>query len=154
MLFFFTNSDIIINKTPVNILICLFVGNHLIIMNFSPSLFFLRPLFAICNIDDYSIPLFVRLFFFYYFKLRTFNSTRVVLILILDRVAMLSAIRRFFKFIHWLYLQYLLNTALYMLEPWERLLFSTLLFAILSTALYSALVFLPHHLRSMIQFYS
>jgi hypothetical protein len=67
---------------------------------------------------------------------------------------MLSAIQRFFKFIHWLYLQYLLNTALYMLEPWERLLFSTLLFAILSTAVYSALVFLPHHVRSMIQFYS
>jgi len=70
------------------------------------------------------------------------------------RTTMLSAINRFFKFIHWLYLQYLLNTALYMLEPWERLLFSTLLIAILSTALYSALVFLPHHLRSMIQFYS
>jgi hypothetical protein len=67
---------------------------------------------------------------------------------------MLSSIGRFFKFIHWLYLQYLLNTALYMLEPWERALFTTLLVAILSTALYSALVFLPHHLRSVIQFYS
>ncbi|CAF0951343.1 unnamed protein product [Adineta ricciae] len=65
---------------------------------------------------------------------------------------MISYIRRVFKFIHWLYLQYLLNTALYMLEPWERLLFSTLLFAILSTALYSALVFLPHHIRSMEKF--
>ena len=65
-------------------------------------------------------------------------------------IIMLDMIRRFFKFLHWLYLQYLLNTALYMLEPWERILFSTLLVAILSTALYSALVFLPHHLRSMI----
>lgn len=63
---------------------------------------------------------------------------------------MLTVIQRFFKYLHWLYLQYLLNTALYMLEPWERLLFSALLLAILSTALYSALVFLPHHLRSMI----
>ncbi|CAF0981980.1 unnamed protein product [Rotaria sp. Silwood1] len=51
---------------------------------------------------------------------------------------MLSSVRRFFKFIHWLYLQYLLNTALYMLEPWERALFSTLLVAIISTAIYSA----------------
>jgi hypothetical protein len=68
--------------------------------------------------------------------------------------AMLSSIRRFFTFIHWLYLQYLLNTALYMLEPWERALFSTLLVAILSTTVYSALVFLPHHVRSMVQFYS
>ncbi|CAF2485245.1 unnamed protein product [Rotaria sp. Silwood2] len=67
---------------------------------------------------------------------------------------MLSSVRRFFKFIHWLYLQYLLNTALYMLEPWERALFSTLLFAIISTAVYSALVFLPVHVRSMIQIYS
>ncbi len=67
---------------------------------------------------------------------------------------MLSSIRRFFTFIHWLYLQYLLNTALYMLEPWERALFSTLLVAILSTTVYSALVFLPHHVRSMVQFYS
>ncbi|CAF0892541.1 unnamed protein product [Rotaria sordida] len=67
---------------------------------------------------------------------------------------MLSSVRRFFKFIHWLYLQYLLNTALYMLEPWERVLFTTLLFAIISTAVYSALVFLPVHVRSMIQTYS
>ncbi|CAF0882794.1 unnamed protein product [Adineta steineri] len=67
---------------------------------------------------------------------------------------MLESVRRFFKFIHWLYLQYLLNTALYMLEPWERALFSAFLFAIISTALYSAFVFLPHHVRSMIQFYS
>jgi hypothetical protein len=67
---------------------------------------------------------------------------------------MLASIRRFFKFIHWLYLQYLLNTALYMLEPWERALFSALLFAIISTAIYSALVFLPHHVRSLVHFYS
>ena len=66
---------------------------------------------------------------------------------------MSSAIQRFFKFIHWIYLQYLLNTALYMLEPWERVLFSTLLVAIISTAVYSALVFLPHHVRSMMQLY-
>ncbi|CAF2766665.1 unnamed protein product [Rotaria sp. Silwood2] len=61
---------------------------------------------------------------------------------------MLSSVRRFFKFLHWLYLQYLLNTALYMLEPWERVLFSTLLFAIISTAIYSAWVFLPVHNNS------
>lgn len=67
---------------------------------------------------------------------------------------MISSIRRFFNFIHWLYLQYLLNTALYMLEPWERTLFSTILVAIISTAVYSALVFLPVHVRSMVQIYS
>jgi len=67
---------------------------------------------------------------------------------------MFSIVQRFFKYLHWLYLQYLLNTALYMLEPWERILFSTLLFVILSTAIYSAFVFLPHHLRTMIQIYS
>ena len=67
---------------------------------------------------------------------------------------MLSSVRRFFKFIHWLYLQYLLNTALYMLEPWERALFTTLLVGIISTAIYSAWVFLPHHVRAMIHFYS
>ena len=67
---------------------------------------------------------------------------------------MFESIRRFFRFVHWLYLQYLLNTALYMLEPWERLLFSALLFVIISTAIYSALVFLPHHVRSMAHLYS
>lgn len=67
---------------------------------------------------------------------------------------MLSSVRRFFKFIHWLYLQYLLNTALYMLEPWERALFSALLIGILSTAIYSAFVFLPHHVRSLMQLIS
>jgi hypothetical protein len=85
-----------------------------------------------------------------------FQNNKIILsfFVILDRIEMLESIRRFFKFIHWLYLQYLLNTALYMLEPWERALFSTLLFAIISTAIYSALVFLPHHVRSLIQFYS
>ena len=67
---------------------------------------------------------------------------------------MFSSLQRLCKYIHWLYLQYLLNTALYMLEPWERLLFTTLLVAIISTALYSAFVFLPHHLRSMMAFYA
>lgn len=63
---------------------------------------------------------------------------------------LVSLFDRTFKFFHWVYLQYLLNTALYMLEPWERVLFSTLLVGIISTAIYSALVFFPHHLRSMI----
>lgn len=67
---------------------------------------------------------------------------------------MYSVIQRIFKFIHWLYMQYLLNTALYMLEPWERLLFSTVLVGIVSTAIYSALVFLPHHVRSMVDSFS
>lgn len=122
-------------------------------MRQSNNLFIIKSYFSLCFVCLLTVSLYIcyhqyrRFIFLFYFIL--FES---VSLFPFDQ--MLSSIRRFFKFLHWIYLQYLLNTALYMLEPWERLLFSTLLFAILSTAIYSALVFFPHHIRSLLQTYS
>jgi len=56
---------------------------------------------------------------------------------------MISQIKRFFAYIRWLYMQYLLNTALYMLEPSEIKLFNTFIVALIVTSVYSTYVFLP-----------
>jgi hypothetical protein len=65
---------------------------------------------------------------------------------------MISLIKRFFNYIYWLYLQYLLNTSLYILEPVERRLFTGALISILLTAIYSTYVFLPHQLYTFAQY--
>lgn len=52
-------------------------------------------------------------------------------------------ITRFINYIKWLYMQYLLNTALYMLEPSEIRFFNTFIVIFLVTAIYSTYVFLP-----------
>lgn len=65
---------------------------------------------------------------------------------------MLSLIKRTFNYIHWLYLQYLLNTALYMLEPAERRLFTSVLVGLIITSIYSTYVFLPHQLYTFAQY--
>lgn len=56
---------------------------------------------------------------------------------------MFSAIKRFINYIRWLYMQYLLNTALYMLEPPEIKLFNFIILVVFVTAAYSTYVFLP-----------
>jgi len=56
---------------------------------------------------------------------------------------MISQIKRFFAYIRWLYMQYLLNTALYMLEPSEIKLFNTFIVTLIVTSVYSTYVFLP-----------
>jgi hypothetical protein len=65
---------------------------------------------------------------------------------------MLDYAKQFINYIKWLYLQYLLNTALYMLEPAERMLFNVILILVLATAIYSTLVFLPSQLTSFSQY--
>jgi hypothetical protein len=52
-------------------------------------------------------------------------------------------LKRFYNYIKWLYMQYLLNTALYMLEPAEIKLFNFLIIFLLLTSIYSTYVFLP-----------
>uniref|UniRef100_A0A8C4Q9I9 Serine palmitoyltransferase small subunit B n=1 Tax=Eptatretus burgeri TaxID=7764 RepID=A0A8C4Q9I9_EPTBU len=50
------------------------------------------------------------------------------------------------------YLQYLLLTALYMLEPWERMAFTTVLVAVLAMGVYTAYVFLPLHISAALNY--
>lgn len=55
------------------------------------------------------------------------------------------------NYIRWLYMQYLLNTALYMLEPFEVRLFNSVVILILVTWVYSTYVFLPTQIMGFIQ---
>lgn len=52
-------------------------------------------------------------------------------------------IERVKKFLSWLYMQYLLNTTLYVMEPFEKKVFNTVLIASLALSAYSAYVYLP-----------
>ncbi|CAM9970173.1 unnamed protein product [Lampetra planeri] len=47
-----------------------------------------------------------------------------------------------------LYTQYLLVTALYMLEPWERAAFNLLLVIIMAMVLYTTFIFMPQHVSA------
>ena len=56
------------------------------------------------------------------------------------------------KVAHW-YLQYELNTAIYMLEPAEKFAMNSLFFSIFALVTSSAFFYLPHYLRTMLAFF-
>jgi preprotein translocase subunit SecF len=56
---------------------------------------------------------------------------------------MLLVIKKMFRYIKWIYMQYLLNTALYMLEPSEVKVFNFVFLFLLVIALYSTYIFAP-----------
>uniref|UniRef100_UPI00358E3FD8 serine palmitoyltransferase small subunit A n=1 Tax=Myxine glutinosa TaxID=7769 RepID=UPI00358E3FD8 len=60
--------------------------------------------------------------------------------------------RRTKEIICYYYLQYLLLTALYMLEPWERMAFTSFLIAVLAMSVYTAYVFLPLHISAALHY--
>ncbi|CAF0868651.1 unnamed protein product [Brachionus calyciflorus] len=66
---------------------------------------------------------------------------------------MLSSLsnNKFINYIKWLYLQYLLNTALYMLEPFEIRMFNSTVVLVLITWVISAYVFLPSQIMRIYQ---
>ncbi|XP_048737686.2 serine palmitoyltransferase small subunit A-like [Ostrea edulis] len=56
------------------------------------------------------------------------------------------------SFISYWYLQYLLATSVYMLEPLERRIFNCFLIVVLAMFLYTSYVFLPGHARMFMYF--
>lgn len=56
---------------------------------------------------------------------------------------MISLPVKFVECFKWLYLQYLLNTALYMLEPYEIRIFNSILLTMLTICFYSTYLFFP-----------
>ncbi|XP_061174754.1 serine palmitoyltransferase small subunit A-like [Saccostrea echinata] len=60
--------------------------------------------------------------------------------------------KRVKNFISYWYLQYLLATSVYMLEPLERRVFNCLLIIVLAMFMYTSYVFLPGHARMLIYF--
>ncbi|XP_010210236.1 PREDICTED: serine palmitoyltransferase small subunit B [Tinamus guttatus] len=63
-------------------------------------------------------------------------------------------IKRVKDYFYWLYFQYLLITCSYVLEPWERSMFDTILVTVLAMVLYTAYVFVPIHVRLAFEFFS
>lgn len=59
-----------------------------------------------------------------------------------------------YGFFSWLYLQYILATGLYMLEPIERHIFNAILTLFLLMGAYSAYVFLPGHIAYLSSLFS
>ncbi|CAB1331158.1 unnamed protein product [Coregonus sp. 'balchen'] len=61
------------------------------------------------------------------------------------------------KKISWLYYQYILVTALYMLEPWERtifsILFDSILISVVGMAVYTGYVFMPQHIMAILYYF-
>ena len=66
---------------------------------------------------------------------------------------MYALVNRFVDYVRWLYMQYLLNTSLYMLEPFEVRLFNLVVMLILVTWAYSAYVFLPGQLTRIVEWF-
>lgn len=56
------------------------------------------------------------------------------------------------NFISYWYLQYLLATSVYMLEPIERRIFNCCLIIVLAMFMYTSYVFLPDHARMIVYF--
>lgn len=59
---------------------------------------------------------------------------------------------RIVAFFQWLWFEYLIFTALYMLGTRERIAFTSCLVAFLATATYSSYVFLPHYIRTLVYY--
>lgn len=57
------------------------------------------------------------------------------------------------KFASHLYRQYELNTAIYMLEPKEKLAMNAFFLSILGLVTYSSYVYLPHYTSTMLAFF-
>ncbi|CAF1171393.1 unnamed protein product [Adineta steineri] len=57
----------------------------------------------------------------------------------------------FFQTIEHFYMQFLLVTTLYVMEPWERLLMITIFLLIISLFTYSAIVYIPFHVHNILQ---
>ncbi|XP_005989257.1 serine palmitoyltransferase small subunit A [Latimeria chalumnae] len=62
-------------------------------------------------------------------------------------------VQRAWKYMSWLYYQYLLVTALYMLEPWERTVFNSLLVSVFGMAVYTGYVFMPQHILAILHYF-
>ncbi|XP_006834448.1 PREDICTED: serine palmitoyltransferase small subunit A-like [Chrysochloris asiatica] len=63
------------------------------------------------------------------------------------------ALARAWKQMPWFYYQYLLVSALYMLEPWERTVFNSMLVSVVGMALYTGYVFMPQHIRAILHYF-
>lgn len=62
--------------------------------------------------------------------------------------------KNFREYLAWLYYQYLLITGIYVLEPWEKSIFNSILFSAIAMVVYTSYVFVPIHVRLALEFFS
>ncbi|XP_062242592.1 serine palmitoyltransferase small subunit B [Platichthys flesus] len=58
------------------------------------------------------------------------------------------------EYLAWLYYQYLLITGIYVLEPWEKSIFNSILFSVIAMVIYTSYVFVPIHMHLALEFFS
>uniref|UniRef100_A0A3B5M552 Serine palmitoyltransferase small subunit B n=2 Tax=Xiphophorus couchianus TaxID=32473 RepID=A0A3B5M552_9TELE len=58
------------------------------------------------------------------------------------------------EYLAWLYYQYLLITGIYVLEPWEKSIFNSVLFSAIAMVVYTSYVFVPIHVHLALEFFS
>ena len=61
-------------------------------------------------------------------------------------------VTKFKKWLNWLYMQFILNTTMYVMEPFERKIFVTVVLLVLTTALYSTLIYLILPTYNLLQY--
>ncbi|KAA0702483.1 B Protein ADMP Small subunit of serine palmitoyltransferase [Triplophysa tibetana] len=71
-----------------------------------------------------------------------------------DGVALRVNMKTMREYVSWLYYQYLLITGIYVLEPWEKSIFNTLLFTMVVMVVYTSYVFVPIHVCLALEFFS
>ncbi|MEQ2281230.1 hypothetical protein AMECASPLE_028260 [Ameca splendens] len=57
------------------------------------------------------------------------------------------------EYLAWLYYQYLLITGIYVLEPWEKSIFNSVLFSAIAMVVYTSYVFVPIHVHLALEFF-
>ncbi|KAG7215607.1 hypothetical protein INR49_022133 [Caranx melampygus] len=70
------------------------------------------------------------------------------------RVVLLMNFKNLREYLAWLYYQYLLITGIYVLEPWEKSIFNSILFSAIAMVIYTSYVFVPIHIRLALEFFS
>jgi len=63
-----------------------------------------------------------------------------------------EAYGRFLNVLEYMYLQYLLMTAIYMLEPWEQKLINSILIGLLAMIFYTGFIFLPRYMNNIMDY--
>ncbi|KAG7270269.1 hypothetical protein CRUP_037493 [Coryphaenoides rupestris] len=58
------------------------------------------------------------------------------------------------EYLAWLYFQYLLITGIYVLEPWEKSIFNSVLLFVVAMVVYTSYVFVPIHARLALRFFA
>jgi len=67
-------------------------------------------------------------------------------------ISLNEAYRKLLSLLEYMYLQYLLMTAIYMLEPWEQKLINSILVGLTAMIIYTGFIFIPRYLDNIVDY--